>query len=105
MDNSEKNFSQFSVGDEIAVHLKIVEPAKEKKGKKEKKVRERIQVFDGVVIARKGSGMSEMFTVRKISYGEAVERIFPFHSPLIKKIEVKKKGKARRAKLYYLRKK
>ena len=85
MNNSEKEISQFSVGDEIAVHLKIVEPEKVKKGKKEQKTRERIQIFDGVVIARKGSGASEMFTVRKVSYGEGVERIFPFHSPLIKK--------------------
>jgi len=94
---------RFSVGDEIAVHLRIIEPEKENKGKKGEKTRERIQIFDGVVIARKGSGLSETFMVRKVSYGEGVERIFPLHSPFISKIEVKKKGKVRKAKLYYLR--
>ncbi|HCG76660.1 MAG: 50S ribosomal protein L19 [bacterium (Candidatus Ratteibacteria) CG_4_10_14_3_um_filter_41_18] len=107
MDVSEKRFSQFSIGDEIAVHLKIIEPAKEKdrKEKKEEKSRERIQIFDGIVIAQRGTGTSKTFTVRKVSYGEGVERIFPFCSPLIRDIKLKKKGKTRRAKLYYLRRK
>ena len=105
MDAPEKSFSQFSVGDEVAVHLKIIEPEREKKGKKEEKSRERIQIFDGTVIAKKGSGANETFTVRKISYGEGVERIFPLHSPLIQEIKIEKKGETRRAKLYYLRKK
>ena len=105
MNAPEKSFSQFSVGDEVAVHLKIIEPEREKKGKKEEKSRERIQIFDGIVIAKKGSGANETFTVRKISYGEGVERIFPLHSPLIQEIKIEKKGETRRAKLYYLRKK
>ena len=105
MNAPEKSFSQFSVGDEVAVHLKIIEPEREKKGKKEEKARERIQIFDGIVIAKKGSGANETFTVRKISYGEGVERIFPLHSPLIQEIKIEKKGETRRAKLYYLRKK
>lgn len=105
MNAPEKSFSQFSVGDEVAVHLKIIEPEREKKGKKEEKSRERIQIFDGIVIAKKGSGANETFTVRKISYGEGVERIFPLHSPLIQDIKIEKKGETRRAKLYYLRRK
>ena len=104
MNSSEKKFPQFSAGDEIAVHLRIIEPEKGKKGKKGEKTRERVQIFDGVVIARKGSGLGETFMVRKVSYGEGVERIFPLYSPLISKIEVKKKSKLRKAKLYYLRK-
>ena len=82
----------FRAGDTIAVHYKI------KEGE-----RERIQVFEGVVIAKKNGGARETFIVRKISYGVGVERIFPLHSPLIDKIEVKRQGKVRRAKLYYLR--
>jgi len=82
----------FRPGDTVAVHYKI------KEGE-----RERIQVFEGVVIAKKGGGARETFIVRKISYGVGVERIFPLHSPLIDKIEVKRQGKVRRAKLYYLR--
>jgi len=82
----------FRSGDTVAVHYKIKEGD-----------RERIQVFEGVVIARKGGGSRETFIVRKVSYGVGVERIFPLHSPLIDKIEVKRKGKVRRAKLYYLR--
>ncbi len=105
MNSSEKKIPHFSAGDEIAVHLRIIEPEKGKKGKKGEKTRERIQIFDGTVIARKGSGLSETFMVRKVSYGEGVERIFPLYSPLISKIELKKKGKVRKAKLYYLRKK
>jgi large subunit ribosomal protein L19 len=82
----------FRSGDTVAVHYKI------KEGE-----RERIQIFEGVVIAKKGGGASETFIVRKVSYGVGVERIFPLHSPLIDKIDVKRKGKVRRAKLYYLR--
>ncbi len=83
---------QVSIGDTVRVHLKIVEGEKE-----------RIQVYEGVVIRRKGSQHRETFTVRKISLGIGVERIFPLHSPLIAKIEVMRHGRVRRAKLYYLR--
>lgn len=83
---------RFEPGDTVKVHTKVVEGDSE-----------RIQIFDGVVIARRGSGVSETFTVRKISYGVGVERVFPIHSPRIDKIEVVKSGKVRRAKLYYLR--
>ena len=83
---------RFEPGDTVKVHTKVVEGDSE-----------RIQIFDGVVIARRGSGVSETFTVRKISYGVGVERVFPVHSPRIEKIEVVKSGKVRRAKLYYLR--
>jgi large subunit ribosomal protein L19 len=83
----------FSVGDSIRVHTRVVEGDKE-----------RIQVFTGIVIGRKGRGLNETFTVRRISYGEGVERVFPLHSPRIAKIEVEQQGRARRAKLHYLRK-
>ena len=83
---------KFNIGDAVDVHFRI----------KEEK-RTRIQLFSGIVIGRKGKGLNEVFAVRRISYGEGVERIFPIHSPLIEKIEVKKKGSVRRAKLYYLR--
>ncbi|WP_209122407.1 50S ribosomal protein L19 [Alkalihalobacillus sp. BA299] len=82
----------FRPGDTLRVHVKVVEGN-----------RERIQVFEGVVIKRRGTSVSETFTVRKISYGVGVERTFPLHSPKIDKIEVKRRGKVRRAKLYYLR--
>ena len=82
----------FRPGDTLRVHVKVVEGS-----------RERIQVFEGVVIKRRGGGISETFTVRKISYGVGVERTFPLHSPKIDKIEVTRRGKVRRAKLYYLR--
>jgi len=82
----------FRAGDTVAVHYNI------KEGN-----RRRNQIFEGVVIARKGGSFKETFTIRKISYGVGVERIFPVHSPLINKIEVKRKGRVRRAKLYYLR--
>ncbi|OIP30028.1 MAG: 50S ribosomal protein L19 [Deltaproteobacteria bacterium CG12_big_fil_rev_8_21_14_0_65_43_10] len=82
----------FQPGDTVKVHSKIIEGDKQ-----------RIQVFEGVVIGRKGGGSRETFTVRKISYGVGVERIFPLHSPRIAKIEVVRKGLVRRAKLYYLR--
>ncbi len=88
-----KDIPLFNVGDTIKVHLKILEGEKE-----------RIQVAEGAVIARKGGGIRETITIRKISYGIGVERIFPLHSPRIEKIEVVRKGRVRRAKLYYLRK-
>jgi len=86
------NLPEFRVGDTVRVDVKIIE------GK-----RERIQAFEGTVIARKGGGVSETFTVRKVSYGVGVERIFPMHSPKIANITVVKKGKVRRAKLNFLR--
>lgn len=86
------NLPEFRVGDTVRVDVKIIE------GK-----RERIQAFEGTVIARKGGGISETFTVRKVSYGVGVERIFPVHSPKIANITVVKKGKVRRAKLNFLR--
>ena len=82
----------FVVGDTVKVHVKIKEGDKE-----------RIQIFEGVVIARRNGDLRSSFTVRKISFGQGVERIFPLHSPIIDTIEVSKKGKVRRAKLYYLR--
>src|SRR5213596_3171362 len=87
-----KNAVDFAVGDTVRVHTKVVEGDKE-----------RIQIFSGVVIGRRGHGLNEMFTVRRISYGEGVERVFPVHSPRIAKVEVEKEGRARRAKLNYLR--
>ncbi|WP_226034965.1 50S ribosomal protein L19 [Aquibacillus saliphilus] len=82
----------FRPGDTVKVHVKVVEGN-----------RERVQVFEGVVIKRQNGGISETFTVRKISYGVGVERTFPVHSPRLDKIEVSRRGKVRRAKLYYLR--
>ncbi|KAB7708031.1 50S ribosomal protein L19 [Bacillus aerolatus] len=82
----------FRPGDTVRVHVKVVEGT-----------RERIQIFEGVVIKRRGGGVSETFTVRKISYGVGVERTFPVHTPKIAQIEVTRRGKVRRAKLYYLR--
>ena len=82
----------FRVGDTVRVHAKVVEGDKE-----------RIQVFEGVVIGRQGSGAREVVRVRKLSYGVGVERLFPLHSPMIDKIELAKQGKVRRAKLYFLR--
>ncbi|MFC5558034.1 50S ribosomal protein L19 [Ureibacillus thermophilus] len=83
---------EFRPGDTVRVHVKILEGN-----------RERIQAFEGVVIKRRGGGISETFTVRKVSYGVGVERTFPLHSPKIAKLEVVRRGKVRRAKLYYLR--
>ena len=83
---------QFEIGDTIVVHNKI------KEGN-----RERIQLFDGVVIAKKGGGIAETFTVRKIAYGIGVEKVFPLHSPNVVKVDVTPRGKVRRAKLYYVR--
>lgn len=83
---------EFKSGDTVTVHVRIVEGT-----------RERIQLFEGVVIRRRGGGISETFTVRKISYGVGVERTFPVHTPKIDKIDVVRRGRVRRAKLYYLR--
>jgi large subunit ribosomal protein L19 len=88
-----KQTTKFNVGDTVRVHTKVVEGDKE-----------RIQIFAGVVIGRRGRGLNETFTVRRISYGEGVERIFPLHSPRIEKVEIERKGQVRRAKLTYLRK-
>jgi large subunit ribosomal protein L19 len=82
----------FSPGDTVRVYVRVIEGG-----------RERTQTFEGVVIARKGGGIRETFTVRKISYGVGVERIFPLHAPIIQSIEIVRKGDVRRAKLYYLR--
>ena len=87
-----KDAAKFGVGDSVRVHTKVVEGDKE-----------RIQIFAGVVIGRRGHGLNETFTVRRISYGEGVERVFPLHSPRIAKVEVETAGTARRAKLNYLR--
>ena len=87
-----KDVPTFDIGDQVEVHQRILEGQKE-----------RVQVFGGTVISKKGEGMSEMFTVRRIVQGEGVERIFPIHSPRIAKVDVKRTGRVRRAKLYYLR--
>jgi large subunit ribosomal protein L19 len=88
-----KDGAKFGVGDSVKVHTKVVEGEKE-----------RIQIFAGVVIGKRGRGLNETFTVRRISYGEGVERVFPLHSPRVDKIEVERSGAVRRAKLTYLRK-
>ena len=87
-----KDVTEFAVGDGVKVHVKIIEGTTE-----------RIQVFSGTVIARNGGGINESFTVRRVSYGQGVERVFPVNSPLVTKIEVERQGKVRRSKLYYLR--
>jgi len=87
-----KEPAKFAVGDSVRVHTRVVEGDKE-----------RIQVFSGVVIGRRGHGLNEMFTVRRISYGEGVERVFPVNSPRVDKVEVERAGSVRRAKLTYLR--
>ena len=92
-ENLKPEIPQFNVGDTVKVYNKIVEGT-----------RERTQVFEGIVIARKNSSVRETFTVRRISFGVGVEKTFPVHSPRIEKVEVVKRGKVRRAKLYYLRK-
>lgn len=91
----------FEIGDTVRVKVKVIEGRTY--GKKTEEEKERIQVFEGVVIGRKGKKSNEMFTVRKVSFGVGVERIFPIHSPCIGGIDVVRKGKVRRAKLYYLR--
>jgi large subunit ribosomal protein L19 len=88
-----KDGAKFNVGDTVRVHTKVVEGDKE-----------RIQIFAGVVIGMRGHGLNSSFTVRRISYGEGVERVFPLHSPRVDKIEVERQGRVRRAKLTYLRK-
>ncbi|MGK0185029.1 MAG: large subunit ribosomal protein L19 [Verrucomicrobiales bacterium] len=84
--------SAFNVGDQVKVHTRVIEGGKE-----------RIQIFAGIVLARKGSGLGQSFTVRKISYGEGVERVFPLHSPKVAQVEVTQRGRVRRARLHYLR--
>lgn len=91
-ENFRKNPVSFNVGDTVRVHTKVVEGDKE-----------RIQIFTGVVIGKRGRGLNETFTVRRISYGEGVERVFPIHSPRIETVEVERQGNVRRAKLTYLR--
>ena len=83
---------QLNIGDTLKVYFKVIEGT-----------RERIQMFEGTVIARKGSGVAETFTVRRVSYGVGVERVFPVHSPNVKDVAVVRRGRVRRAKLYYLR--
>ena len=92
----------FRAGDTVKVSVKVVDVTFDEKTKKNK-TRERLQAFEGVCIARQGQGLNESFTVRKISYGEGVERVFPFASPLVDSVDVVRKGRVRRAKLYYLR--
>jgi large subunit ribosomal protein L19 len=87
-----KEIVQFKPGDTVKIHVKVVEGG-----------RERIQVFEGVVIRRRGGGIGETFTVRRVSYGVGVERTFPLHTPKIERIEVLRRGRVRRARLYYLR--
>ncbi len=87
-----KDIAKFGPGDTVRVHVKVVEGG-----------RERIQIFEGVVIRRRGGGLSETFTVRRVSYGVGVERTFPMHTPKIERIEVLRRGRVRRARLYYLR--
>ncbi len=91
-DQLKTDIPKMKIGDTLKVHVKVIEGA-----------RERIQIFEGYLIARKGGGLSETITVRRLSYGIGVERIFPVHSPRIAKIEVVRSGRVRRAKLYYLR--
>jgi ribosomal protein L19 len=87
-----KDIPQFRAGDELKIHVRVIEGSKS-----------RLQVFQGIVIGRQGDGVRETFTIRKVSYGVGVERTFPVHTPVIEKIELVKKGDIRRAKLYYLR--
>jgi large subunit ribosomal protein L19 len=87
-----KSVTPFNVGDTIKVHTKVIEGGKE-----------RLQAFQGIVLARRGTGLNASFTVRKISYGEGVERVFPLHSPAVDRIEIISQGRVRRSKLYYLR--
>ncbi|NLJ30002.1 MAG: 50S ribosomal protein L19 [Clostridiales bacterium] len=91
-DSVKEEMPKFEIGDTVRINVNIREGE-----------RERIQVFEGTVIARKGSGVSETFTVRRVSYGVGVERVFPIHSPNVKGVEIVRKGRVRRAKLYYLR--
>ena len=86
------NVETFAIGDTVKVYFRIIEGTNE-----------RIQVFEGLCIAKNNTGVSKTFTIRKLSYGVGVERVFPFHSPRIQKVELVRKGKIRRAKLYYIR--
>src|ERR1700761_4137540 len=97
-----KAHPDFRPGDTLKVNVKVVEQSYDEKAK-QMKTRERLQAFEGVCIGRQGEGLNESFTVRKISYGEGVERVFPIYSPLVDSVQVVRKGKVRRAKLYYLR--
>jgi len=97
-----KKKAEFGPGDTVKVNVKVVEETKDEKTGQIKR-RERIQAFEGVVIGRQGQGVNENFTVRKISYGEGVERIFPVYSPLVDSVDVLRRGRVRRAKLYYLK--
>jgi large subunit ribosomal protein L19 len=90
--SAKRTLPAFEAGDTVRVHVRVTEGT-----------RTRLQAYEGVVIARKGGGLQESFTVRKISYGEGVERVFPVYSPMVEKVEVVRRGKVRRAKLYYLR--
>src|SRR5690349_1557404 len=90
--SAKRTLPPFEAGDTVRVHVRVTEGT-----------RTRLQAYEGVVIARKGGGLQESFTVRKISYGEGVERVFPIYSPIVEKVEVVRRGKVRRAKLYYLR--
>ena len=92
----------FRAGDTLKVNVKVVDVTFDEKTK-QNKTRERLQAFEGVCIARQGQGINEAFTVRKISYGEGVERVFPIYSPLVDSVIVVRKGRVARAKLYYLR--
>jgi large subunit ribosomal protein L19 len=105
---AKRGIPEFSPGDTLKVMVKVIEsnendPKDKKKKVAKPQVTERLQAYEGVVIARSGAGLNETFTVRKISYGEGVERVFPIYSPYIAEIEVVRRGKVRRAKLYYLR--
>ncbi len=106
---AKRGVPEFGPGDTVKVTVRVVETSegdpkdKKKKAASAKQAAERLQAYEGVVISRSGAGINESFTVRKISYGEGVERVFPIYSPLIAEIEVLRRGKVRRAKLYYLR--
>ena len=97
-----RKLPDFRPGDTLKVNVKVVDVSYDEKTKQQK-TRERLQAFEGVCIARSGAGLNESFTVRKISYGEGVERVFPIYSPLVDSVEVVRQGRVRRAKLYYLR--
>jgi len=99
-----KKVPEFRVGDTVRVHVRISETEEKRKaGKVTTEKRTRIQVFEGTVIGRKGTGVRETFTVRRVAFGVGLERVFPVHSPVVEKIEVVREGHVRRAKLYYLR--
>jgi large subunit ribosomal protein L19 len=97
-----KPLPSFRPGDTLKVNVKVVDATYDEKTK-QTKTRERLQAFEGVCISRAGEGLNESFTVRKLSYGEGVERVFPIYSPVVDSVQVVRKGKVRRAKLYYLR--